>query len=99
MTFEEVIVDLKALIGKRIESVRPGAPVVLRSIDETGGSLILEDKSGNTKSRPLKVLPVAAVYGNNASGKSQFIAALSFLRSLVIEEFKTGRLPLAPFRG
>ena len=56
MTFEEVIVDLKALIGKRIESVRPGAPVVLRSIDETGGSLILEDKSGNTKSRPLKEL-------------------------------------------
>lgn len=49
------------------------------------------------KSRPLKVLPVAAVYGNNASGKSQFISALSFLRSLVIEEYKTGRLPLSPF--
>lgn len=49
------------------------------------------------KSRPLKVLPVAAVYGNNASGKSQFIAALSFLRSLVVEEYKMGRLPLAPF--
>lgn len=49
------------------------------------------------KSRPLKVLPLAAIYGNNASGKSQFIDALSFLRSLVVEEFKTGRLPLAPF--
>lgn len=48
-------------------------------------------------SRPLKVLPVAAIYGSNASGKSQFIAALSFLRSLVVEEYKTGRLPLAPF--
>lgn len=60
---------------------------------DAGGHLV---KIG-AKSRPLKVLPVAAVYGNNASGKSQFIAALSFLRSLVIEEFKTGRLPLAPF--
>lgn len=49
------------------------------------------------KSRPLKVLPVAAVYGNNASGKSQFFAALAFLRNLVVEEYKTGRLPLAPF--
>ena len=49
------------------------------------------------KSRPIKVLPVAAIYGNNASGKSQFIAALSFLRNLVIEEYKTGRLPFAPF--
>ncbi len=49
------------------------------------------------KSRPLKVLPVAAIYGNNASGKSQFIAALAFLRNLVVEEYKTGRLPLAPF--
>ena len=60
---------------------------------DAGGHLV---KIG-AKSRPLKVLPVAAVYGNNASGKSQFIAALSFLRSLVIEEFKTGRPPLAPF--
>ena len=49
------------------------------------------------KSRPLKVLPVAAIYGNNASGKSQFIAALTFLRNLVVEEYKTGRLPLTPF--
>lgn len=49
------------------------------------------------ESRPLKILPIAAVYGNNASGKSQFISALSFLRSLVVEEYKTGRLPLSPF--
>ena len=44
---------------------------------DAGGHLV---KIG-AKSRPLKVLPFAAVYGNNASGKSQFIAALSFLRS------------------
>lgn len=60
---------------------------------DVGGHLV---KIG-AKTRPLKVLPVAAIYGNNASGKSQFIAALSFLRSLVIEEYKTGRLPLSPF--
>ena len=60
---------------------------------DEGGHLV---KIG-AKSRPLKVLPVAAIYGNNASGKSQFIAALAFLRNLVVEEYKTGRLPLAPF--
>jgi len=49
------------------------------------------------KTRPIKVLPLAAIYGNNASGKTQFISALSFLRSLVVEEYTTGRLPLTPF--
>lgn len=49
------------------------------------------------KSRPLKVLPMAAIYGSNASGKSQFVSALAFLRNLVLEEYKTGRLPVRPF--
>ena len=48
-------------------------------------------------SRPLKVLPLAAIYGNNASGKTRFVTALSFLRDLVLEEYKTGVLPVFPF--
>lgn len=47
--------------------------------------------------RPLKVLPLAAIYGNNASGKTRFVSALSFLRDLVVEEYKTGVLPVFPF--
>ena len=48
-------------------------------------------------SRPLKVLPIAAIYGNNASGKTQFIESLSFLQGFVTEKFKSGNLPVYPF--
>lgn len=48
-------------------------------------------------SRPLKVLPLAAIYGNNASGKTQFVEALSFLQGFVTEKFKPGSLPVYPF--
>ena len=48
-------------------------------------------------SRPLKVLPLAAIYGNNASGKTQFIEALAFLQDFITEEFKSGSLPVYPF--
>lgn len=66
---------------------------------EAGGERDTEGRVAKigAKSRPLKVLPLAAIYGNNASGKTQFISALAFLRDLVLEEFKTGRLPLFPF--
>ena len=48
-------------------------------------------------SRPLKVLPLAAIYGNNASGKTQFIESLSFLQGFVTERFNSGNLPVYPF--
>ena len=48
-------------------------------------------------SRPLKVLPLAAIYGNNASGKTQFIESLAFLQDFVTEKFKAGNLPVYPF--
>ena len=36
------------------------------------------------KKYPLKVLPIAAIYGGNASGKSSFIKALSFAQNYVV---------------
>lgn len=48
-------------------------------------------------SRPLKILPFAAIYGNNASGKTQFINALIFLQDFITEKFKSGNLPVYPF--
>lgn len=36
------------------------------------------------KKYPLKVLPIAAVYGGNASGKSNFIKALSFAQNYIV---------------
>lgn len=48
---------------------------------------------------PTRVLPVAAIYGGNASGKTNFFKALSFVKNLVIK----GTLPdsliaVEPFR-
>jgi AAA15 family ATPase/GTPase len=44
------------------------------------------------------VLPIASIYGGNASGKSNFIAALERLRSLIVErrEFMSA-VPVDPF--
>lgn len=49
------------------------------------------------ESRPLKVLPAAAIYGNNASGKTQFIRALQFLQGLMTDQFDAGYLPVEPY--
>ncbi len=59
------------------------------------------DVAGNlakigSKSRPLKILPCAAIYGGNATGKSQFVRALNFLRNLILERY-TKTLPVTPF--
>lgn len=35
------------------------------------------------KSRPLKVLPIASIYGSNAAGKSTFVKALAFIQLMV----------------
>jgi predicted ATPase len=48
------------------------------------------------------VLPVAAIYGANASGKSNFMAALRALRALVANSHRVGKagspIPVTPFR-
>ncbi len=53
-----------------------------------------------TKSRAMRILPVAAIYGNNAAGKSQLVLALEFLRSLVANdgEYKDPAAGVQPFR-
>jgi hypothetical protein len=49
-----------------------------------------------------RLLPALAIYGANASGKSNVIEALRVLRSLVIRSHRTGapgeKLPIDPFR-
>jgi len=48
----------------------------------------------------LKLLPVSAVYGGNASGKSNFVKALEFCKELVCgDDFKPDiSIPVSPFR-
>ena len=45
-----------------------------------------------------RVLPIAAIYGGNASGKSNFCTALQFARSLVVEGVRfDSPIPVEPF--
>ena len=46
----------------------------------------------------IKVLPTAAIFGGNASGKSNFLAALDFAKRLVVEGVSTNQvIPVEPF--
>lgn len=45
----------------------------------------------------LKLLPLAAIYGANASGKSNLIKALGFLKTLVTTQRVKGKIPLRHF--
>ncbi|MBF0527225.1 MAG: AAA family ATPase [Deltaproteobacteria bacterium] len=46
-----------------------------------------------------KILPVAAIYGGNASGKTNFFKALSFVKRLVVNGTQTdSRIPVDLFR-
>jgi AAA15 family ATPase/GTPase len=47
----------------------------------------------------IKVLPIAAIYGGNASGKTNFFKALNFVRKLVVKGTEPdGPIPVQPFR-
>jgi hypothetical protein len=51
---------------------------------------------------PMSVLPVAGVFGANASGKSNLLKAMDHMRGFVLDSFRKGspsrRLPTRPFR-
>ena len=46
-----------------------------------------------------RVLPIAAIYGGNASGKTNFFKALNFAKALVVKGTRPDSLiPVEPFR-
>jgi AAA15 family ATPase/GTPase len=46
----------------------------------------------------LRVLPVAAIYGGNASGKTNFVKSLAFAKSMVVRGTQPdGPIPVSPF--
>ena len=48
---------------------------------------------------PKKLLPIAAIYGANASGKSNFFKGLAFLAKFVLRGAEVGNtIPVAPYR-
>lgn len=51
--------------------------------------------------QPIDVLPVAAIFGANASGKTNVLRAMDDMRALVLQSFRnapTGGMPHRPFR-
>lgn len=47
----------------------------------------------------MKTLPIAAIYGGNASGKTNFFKALHFMKSLIVKGSRPDNLiPVMPFR-
>ena len=53
MTYDDLIKDIKKLEGIELHSIRPGANITILSVDETRGSIIIRNSSGQIKSRPL----------------------------------------------
>jgi len=53
MKFDEVIADIKKLVGRQINSIRPGSDITLTKVDINNGMLELIDSSNNRRSRPL----------------------------------------------
>ena len=47
----------------------------------------------------VNILPIAAIYGGNATGKSNFCDALKFARTMVVDGVREGKpIPTEPFR-
>lgn len=56
MIFTDVIEDIYKLIGLELDSIRPGAKIIITEVDEEKGSLILRTSSGQNRSRPIDEL-------------------------------------------
>ncbi len=61
----------------------------------------MDPRPRSVKGQPVRLLPVAALYGANASGKSNLLGALSFMRDAVIQSHRAwppeGGVPREPF--
>ena len=53
MTFNDVIEDIKKLVGLDLQSIRPGANIRIIEIDEERSCLILQTSTGACRSRPI----------------------------------------------
>ena len=72
--------------------------------DETQFSLVARDYSLRKKNIPrlvnynVNLLPLATIFGGNASGKSNFVAAMKFAQTMIVNGTDNGqRIPVSPF--
>jgi len=65
------------------------------SSDINHGEHLAVDVAGKGKS----LLPIAAIYGANAAGKSNLIKAIDFAKDLIVEGTRSGQIiPVSPFK-
>jgi uncharacterized protein len=63
--------------------------------DRQHADRLIEDAAGKGRS----ILPIAAIYGANAAGKSNLIKALIFAKDLILEGTRSNRsIPVATFK-
>lgn len=56
MEFDELLLDIEKLFGLELKSIRPGANIIVDSIDKENGRIIIRTKDNQTKSRPISEL-------------------------------------------
>ena len=56
MKFDSIILDIKRMIGLQLNSIKPGANIIITSVDIEGERIFLTDSSNNKKSRPFDEL-------------------------------------------
>jgi len=104
MKYEEVVSDIKRLVGKRLRSIRPGADITLTDVDAYQQRLELTDSIGNQRSRPLAeirqvweelcttpAVHVDSVLAGSGSSRNQpetILANLPYVEWLVINSRK-----------
>ncbi len=103
MNLANAVRDASALLAFRAENVRSFRDefelslVSTRLAEEDVARLVTWREGG----RPIGVLPVAGVFGANASGKSNVVKAMDDMRAHVLHSFRrgspTGGIPRRPF--
>lgn len=92
------------LIAFRAENVRSFRDEMEISLLATARAerRVVREVDWREAGNPIQLLPLAAIFGANASGKSNVLSAMNHMRFLVLHSFRhaspTGRIPRAPFR-
>lgn len=104
MSAENVAADPSVLLSFSAENVRSfpaefGLSLLATTVAEPGVRRTVAWREGG---KPIGVLPVAGVFGANASGKSNVLRAMADMREYVLHSFRhgdpTGGMPQRPFK-
>ena len=101
---EQVASNASVLLSFRAENIRSFRDELEFSMLETSLSDrdVVRQVAWREGGKPVGVLPVAGIFGSNASGKTNVLRAMSDMRAHVLHSFRhaspTGGVPNRPFR-